>query len=178
MSLIKLEALEGVLQEYGNEVRNLYQDRLILHGHIATGNLLNKVEAVVEVNGTKYEVSLDHLEEYWKWVEYDTKPHWPPRDAILNWIRVKPIIPRPDNRGRIPTPESLAFLIGRAMAGKSPNQLNLKNPFGGTTGTHELEDAIADLNAKYKDKIIYALTEDGESLARVIAIQLKGDLQM
>lgn len=178
MALIKLDALVEVLQEYGNEVRNLYQDRLILHGHIATGNLLNKVEAVVDVNGTKYEVSLDHLEEYWKWVEYDTKPHWPPRDAILKWIQVKPIIPRPDKKGRIPTPETLAFLISRAMAGKSPNQLLLKNPFGGTTGTHELEEAISALNAKYRDKIIYALTEDGESLARVIAIQLKGDLQM
>lgn len=172
---MRLDRLEEVLREYGEEVRNLYQDRLILHQHIASGKLLNGAEVILTVNGTRYTVSLN-LQDYWKWVEYDTKPHWPPREAILKWIQIKPIIPRPDKRGRIPSPETLAFLIGRAMAGKSPNQLNLKNPFGGTTGTHDLDRAIKDVNAKFEDRIIYALTEDADTIARVLTVQIKGEI--
>ena len=38
--LLNTENLQAVLMEYGVAVRNLYQDRLILHDRIATGDLL------------------------------------------------------------------------------------------------------------------------------------------
>ena len=78
--LLNTENLRAVLEEYGVAVRNLYQDRLILHDRIATGDLLNSVETRVEYNGTAYEVKMD-LADYWRYVEMDTEPHWPPPSA-------------------------------------------------------------------------------------------------
>jgi len=173
MELLNFDNLMAVLQEYAQEVRNLYQDNLIRNDRIATGGLLNSVEYQVMFNGVAYEVQLK-LEEYWKYVEEDTKPHWPPMNKILEWISAKPIIPRPDDRGRIPTPKQLAFLIGRAMAGKSPNQSNLKNPNGGTEGTHDLQSAIEVVNARYRDKIVYAIGKDTEVITKVILGGIKG----
>lgn len=89
MELVTLDNLKAVLEEYGQAVRNLYQDNLILHDRIASGDLLNSVEFRVVEGDHTYEVQLT-LAEYWKFVEYDTKPHWPPVAALLEWIRVKP----------------------------------------------------------------------------------------
>jgi len=49
-------------------------------------------------------------EEYWLYVEYGTSPHWPPPEAIEEWIRVKGIA------GDATTISQLAFLIGRKIA--------------------------------------------------------------
>ena len=57
--LLNTDNLQAVLMEYGVAVRNLYQDRLILHDRIATGDLLNSVEVHVDYNGEAYEVKLD-----------------------------------------------------------------------------------------------------------------------
>jgi len=176
MELVTLDNLKAVLEEYGQAVRNLYQDNLILHDRIASGDLLNSVEFRVVEGDHTYEVQLE-LAEYWKFVEYDTKPHWPPVSAILEWIRVKPVLPRPDDKGRIPTPQQLAFLIGRAIAGKSPNQEKLKNPQGGTKGSHDLETSIEAINAQFKDKIIYALSADTSQIMKILIGEIRGALQ-
>ena len=42
-------------------------------------------------------------------------PGEPMRKAILDWIKVKPVTPRPDKHGRIPTLKQLAFLIARKI---------------------------------------------------------------
>jgi hypothetical protein len=174
MELIRFDRLRETLEAYGEEVRNLYQDNLITHDRIASGGLLNSVDFEVTGSGQRWEVTLSLL-PYWKYVEYDTRPHWPPLDKILEWIRIKPVIPRPDKNNIRPTERQLAFLIGRAMAGLSPNQKNLKNPNGGTTGTHDLQDALDEINAKYREKIVYAIAEDGQTLYRMLNI--RGELE-
>ena len=159
MELIDLNNLMAVLEEYGNEVRNLYQDKLIQNDRIATGELLNNVESQVVVNGQTYEVQLTHLQEYWKYIENGTKPHFPPMDKILEWIMVKPVLPRPNDDGDLPTPRQLAYLIAREI---SEN---------GTEGTHDLQDAIQEVNAKYRQRIAEALGHDMEFYIRkVIAL--------
>lgn len=158
-TLITLSATEDALAAYAKEVCELYRDNLIKSDRLATEGLLNSVQTEVTRDGQAYLVTMT-LADYWKYVEWDTKPHWPPRDALLKWIRVKPIIPRPDKRGRLPKPEQLAFLIGRAMAGKSPNQENCANPQGGTTGSHDLADAVTNCNRKHEGLIAEALTKD------------------
>lgn len=157
--LFPLDNTEKVLREFAVALRKAYKDELAKNGHIATGNLSNIIEQDVVVDGHTYIVYLD-LRDYWQYVEWDTKPHWPPRDAILKWIRVKKIVPRPDSKGRIPTPKQLAFLISRAMAGKSPNQAKCKNPQGGTTGTHDLETAREQVLDSWMDRIRQAIGED------------------
>lgn len=162
MELLNFENLRKVLEEYGQEVRNLYQDKLILHDRVASGELLNSVEFVVEGNGQRWEVSLN-VAKYWKYVENDTRPHWPPVNKILEWIRVKPVLPRPDKNGKLPTPEGLAFLIARKISRV------------GTKGTHDLEGSIEEINERYREKIVYAIAKDGETLYRMMNI--KGELE-
>lgn len=151
--------LMGVLQDLARDVKDNYKEHLELHGRRASGTLLDSIYTQVEVRGSRYIVWIN-MADYWKFVEEDTKPHWPPLDAILSWIRVKPIIPRPDANGKIPTPATLAFLIGRAMAGKSPNQANCKNPQGGTTGTHDLRDTERAVIPMYVERLQEALHRD------------------
>lgn len=139
--------VQRVLDEYAVAVRNAYQDNLIRSDRIASGNLLNNAEYKVTRNGTEFVVSLS-LVPYWKYIEYGTKPHWPPPDKILEWIKIKPVIPRPDKEGKIPSPQSLAYLISRAIS---------KN---GTKGSNDLTDALRDINPMYADAIAEALRQD------------------
>ena len=146
--LLNTDNLQAVLMEYGIAVRNLYQDRLILHDRIASGELLNSVDNVrVEFDGQAYEVKID-LAEYWRYVEMDTEPHWPPPSAILKWIQAKPVLPRPMKNGKLPTPQQLAFLIGRKISEK------------GTKGIPDLTDSVEDMNKAFQERIATALAQD------------------
>ena len=146
--LIDTSHLRAVLMEYGIAVRNLYQDRLILHDRIASGELLNSVDNVrVDFDGTTYEVKLD-LAEYWRYVEMDTEPHWPPPGALLKWISYKISMPRPMKNGKLPTPEQLDFLIRRKIA------------VFGTEGIPDLTDSVQDMNTAFRERIAEALAAD------------------
>lgn len=152
---LKFDNLTRVLEEYGNEVRNSYQDALILSNSIAAGELLNSVEFNVRSRGRSFAVVLT-LMDYWQYVEEGTKPHWPPPSAILKWIQAKPVIPRPDRNGRLPSPQSLAYLIGRKIARE------------GTKGTHDLSKTLEALNNEYREKIAEAFAKDVGDEMRLI----------
>lgn len=148
-------ALRSVLEEYGVALRNAYQDNLIASDRIATGDLLNSVEVrVVGPDGGDWRV-IFNLAEWWKWVEDDTRPHWMPKGTLLGWIAAKPVLPRPDDKGRLPTPEQLDYLIRRRIAGESPKGLP-----GGTKGTHDLERAEESLVGEWMPRIAAALQRD------------------
>ena len=136
-----------VLKDYAIELRNTLQDSYINDDRIATGDLLNSVEYIIEKDDRQIEVSLQ-LEEWWKYVEEDTKPHFPPPDAMLNYIKAKPILPKPDRNGKLPTPNQLAYLIGRKISEV------------GTTGTHNVRDTVRLMNERYEEKIGQAISED------------------
>ena len=170
MELLELTELQKVLQDFATDIRDRYRDVLAHNDHIASRKLVDSIKTQVVVGDNAYEVTMT-LEDYWKYVEEDTPPHWPPRDAILKWIDVKPIIPRPDDNGRIPSPKQLAFLIGRAMAGKSPNQEKLKNPNGGTTGTHDRAQTKDDILPWWRDQISQALGHDMENYIRKLVME-------
>lgn len=147
-----------VLKEYAIELRNTLQDSYITDDRIATGDLLNSVEYIIEKDDRQIEVSLQ-LEEWWKYVEEDTKPHFPPPDAMLNYIKAKPILPKPDRNGKLPTPNQLAYLIGRKISEV------------GTTGTHNVRDTVRLINERYEEKIGQAISEDINNELDVIIIQ-------
>ena len=160
--LIGFENLERVLLEYGKEVRNLYQLNLIHNDRIASGNLLNSVEFDLEVNGRMFNVCLDWGDvDYWKYIEEGRNPgKFPPTNKILEWIRIKPVIPRPDSRGKLPTPKQLAFLIGRKIANE------------GYEGTHDIKNANDTIFSRFEPKIIAALAQDMESYLQKIVIEI------
>ena len=168
-ALFEPTELLAVLQDLARDAKEGYRDLLEQHDHIASGELYKSISTTIEVEGSTYIVWME-MADIWKYVEYDTKPHWPPREAILNWIKIKPVIPRPDENGKIPSPETLAFLIGRAMAGKSPNQPYLKNPKGGTTGTHDFRTSRDAVVAFYEERLKEALHRDAlEYIEKVLA---------
>lgn len=142
--LLDTVELEQVLRELGEDVRQGYMDELLQHDRKATGTLLDSVTAIVDVQGDVYEVKLQ-LADYWKYVEEGTAPHWPPRKAILDWIKAKPVIPRPDSKGRIPSQESLAFLISRKIARV------------GTEGSHDLQKTLDAVMPVWDEKLRLAL---------------------
>lgn len=169
-TLISFENLQKALEEYGKEAKAQYQKNLlemrytkgknpVLTNRIASGELYNSVQSLVIVNGQRYSVVLS-LADYWKYIE-NGRPagKFPPTSKILEWITVKPVIPRPDDYGRIPTPKQLAFLIGRKIAND------------GSEGSHELKNASDTIYNKYYSKIVAALSKDLGGYLEKIVIQ-------
>ena len=107
MELIDLTELQRVLQDFATDIRDRYKDVLANNDHIASRKLVESVKTQVVVGDTYFEVTMT-LEDYWKYVENDTKPHFPPPDAILRWIEVKPVIPRSARNAQIPKRKQLA----------------------------------------------------------------------
>lgn len=146
-TLISLQATEAVLADYAAEVQRVYKERLVSDDRIATEELINSVQTQIVRNDTAYLVTMN-IAEHWKWVEWDTRPHWPPPDALLKWITVKPVIPRPLKNGKLPTPKQLAYLIGKKISEE------------GTKGSLDLTRTVAEVNAKYEPLLAEALQKD------------------
>ena len=149
--LISSEVLQNflsTLDEYAEKAKELYKRKLTDKGINASYKLLNSVETTVKRNDDEFIVSIN-LEDYWVFVENGRKAgRFPPIDKILEWIRVKPVIPYSDSRGRIPTEESLAFLISRKIAEQ------------GTEGRHVLAETVEELNNYYLPLLQQALDRD------------------
>lgn len=164
--LIELTELQRVLQDLANDIRDNYKEHLRFNDrYTARGvpsgysqTLIDSVKTQVEIGDRAWEVTMT-LNDYWKYVEDDTKPHFPPVSKLLEWVTIKPVIPRPDARGRIPSPQTLAFLIGRAISEH------------GTTGTHDLEKVKDGVIPWYREKIAAALGHDMENYIRKIVVE-------
>lgn len=112
--------LQEALEEIGKEVVKVYKEKLSTPDasgftRIASGQLVNTMNFLVARDDREIWIEL-HLQDYWKYLEYGTKPHWPPVDAIRDWIKIKPVLPRPDKNGKLPTEQQLAYLIGRKIS--------------------------------------------------------------
>lgn len=151
-SLIRWDNLYKVLNDYAVEFRNALQDSYIEDDRLASGELINSCEYIIEKDNISISVSIQ-IADYYKYIESGTKPHWPPVDAMLNYVKVKPILPRPDSRGKLPTPEQLAYLIGRKIS-----QV-------GTEGTNNFHKTAEQVNEKYLPLIEEAITKDVDGMA-------------
>ena len=115
-----------VTQEISNicqELLNRYKEEIKNSGHNASGSLANTATYRCSFNGKYFEVYFN-LQEYWKYLENGTKPHFPPISAIEKWITVKHIIPT-TRSGRVPSTKQLAFLIARSISenGTKPTKI-------------------------------------------------------
>lgn len=158
--LINFAELQQVLQDYAKEAEEIYKYQISLGGKNASRKLTDTIKSNVLVGEQSYEVTLT-LQDYWKYIEAGRAPgKFPPVGAIMNWISVKPIIPRPDSDGRIPTPKQLSFLIGRKIM-----EEGIK-PFPALQTTKEELDKI------YHEKLSAALGHDVSNYIRkVIAVK-------
>lgn len=161
-SELKFTNVSRVLKEYGQAVADLYKDRLADKDVNASNALTNSVRYIVRKQGRNFDVSISLL-DYWKYIEYGRKPgKFPPPDVIREWVKVKPVVPRPID-GITPTNNQLAYLIGRKIAreGIAPRPI--------------LKESIQHVNAYYEQSIEQALLEDLSDTMTAIIIEAFGD---
>lgn len=149
---LTLEHLRAVLAEYATDVLEAYKAAHIASGRPASHKLLDTARAIVDTGDGWVQVSLN-LQDYWKYIEFGTAPHWPPLDAIEKWILVKPVDPYPDERGRKPTPRELA------------RKIRWKISQEGTEGSEDLLKAVEEINARYEQRIEDAIAADMDAMA-------------
>lgn len=111
------------MKEICGDLLKRYKDALRDNGKTASGTLEKTAKYNIDFNGRYVEVTFK-LQEYWKYLENGTRPHFPPMDAIERWITVKRIIPRTTGR-KVPSTRQLAYLICREISinGTKPTKL-------------------------------------------------------
>lgn len=185
MDEIKFTNTERVLKDMADAMIQFMRNRLSNNNTNASYALSNSLNYIIETERGAIEVSVS-LEEYWKYVENGTSPHWPPTNKIEEWIKVKPVIPevRPvtyhwytngRKRGepktiynertvnKVPTVKQLAYLISRKISinGTKPQ------PFFWSS----VEDAVQE----FEDRLQEAITEDVGEIVNLIITPLKFD---
>lgn len=108
--------LSNALRQFIQDFIQTYKELLVRDNKKASGNLIRSIKELdIEFSSGHYIGSIS-LASYWKYVEYGRKPgKWPPRDKILEWVKIKPVLPRPNGNAKPPTQEQLAFLIQRKI---------------------------------------------------------------
>lgn len=134
-----------------NQLLDVYKKGL--ESNKASGQLIQTASADVQFDGRYFEVIFS-LQDYWKYIENGTRPHWPPIDAIEKWIRVKRLVPRAGSNGKIPTTHQLAYLISRKISIK------------GTPANKTLDNSV---NSPEVDQIL-------DNLVEVITNQLQEEI--
>ena len=146
--------LQQVLGDFTKDVAETYKSLLLRDGKNATGELISSIKPMTPelVNGA-FECSLS-LAPHWKYVENGRKAgKFPPIDNILDWVKAKPQLARPNRLDRKEiTPKQLAFLVARKIATK------------GIQPGNQLEEAIDIVYARWKDRIDAAITADIEAI--------------
>ena len=127
--LIELTELHQILQDYAKEAEEIYKYQIALGNKNASRKLVDTIKSNVKVGDKSYEVTLN-LQHYWKYIEGGTKgtesspagavypAHFPPPWALERWINFKPILPRPNQFGKIPSPKSLSYAMAHTIERK------------------------------------------------------------
>lgn len=154
---LKLKRTYAVLEQYAEAWKKAYKAELIANGKRATGDLIKTIKAKVVVKGEAISAVLS-VQDYYKYVENGRRKgaKQPPIDAILKWIKDKPVVPRENDAGRVPTQKQLAFMIARSIAEN------------GIPATHAMRDANEVTFAAFEPRLRTALEDDLESAAGII----------
>lgn len=145
---IEWRRLRQVLNDFADYVIRVSRENLGANGSYASGLLGDSMEKIVEIGDNRFSVSIV-LQDYWEYVENGRKPgKFPPPNRIREWILVKPVRPRPDSRGKLPTVNQLAYLIGRKISLEGIP----KRPF--------FRPAVEEAKAYYEEAISLAIDED------------------
>ena len=146
--------LQQVLDDFTKDVAETYKSLLLRDGKNATGELISSIKPMTpELVDGAFECSLS-LAPHWKYVENGRRPgKFPPIDNILDWVKAKPLLARPNRLDRKEiAPKQLAFLVARKIATK------------GIQPGNQLEEAIDIVYARWKDRIDAAITADIETV--------------
>ena len=146
--------LQQVLDDFTKDVAETYRGLLLRDGKNATGELISSIKPMTPelVDGT-FQCSLS-LAPHWKYVENGRKAgKFPPMDNIVDWVKVKPQLARPNRLDRKEiSQKQLACLVARKIATK------------GIQPGNQLEEAMDIVYTRWKDRIDAAITADIEAI--------------
>lgn len=150
-----MKELVKTLKEWAPIFETRYKENLL--DSVSSGDLINTMTSTVRTTGGQYSIVIK-LNDYWYYVENGRKPgKFPPVDAMLEFIREKPIFPEPytlpSGRQVVPTEMQLAYLVGRKIATE------------GYEGTKAFETTLDSLMSDFL-----------ESLRKAIIIDLKTEI--
>lgn len=159
------EHTEKVLNDLGNELAELYKQKLANEGvNTSKMSLSNSVKPVIDKGENFIELGISLL-YYWKYIEEGRPPTTNSGDGtvrkkILEWIKEKPITPYPDEKGKVPTEEQLSYMIANKI--HKYGWYNQKSGDGYTQfqGKHLMSTSIEEIKVKYMDLIDEAITQD------------------
>lgn len=108
-----------VLQEWGQKLIEEYRFNLAAGDNNATHNLEKSLKYFVRKGKSEIELTLN-LEDYYKFLERGRGKTINGGDGVVvkkiaEWITVKHILPRPDEKGKLPTPMQLAYAIAQKI---------------------------------------------------------------
>lgn len=161
MEDIELNNVKMVLDEYALKFQELIKRKIVDKDKKASGSLLASINMSIEVFGERYTVYLNSR-DYLKYIELGTKPHWPPVEPILQWVKDKKL-PTKESTGNknLPTEKQLTYLVRR--------KIGLK----GTDAVPLVAETEEQLNEIYMEKLEDALMEDIQNSLSIINIQIR-----
>lgn len=187
MTTLDWKHLQDVLMRYGQYFIEQARKNLGKNKSYASGTLGDTMSPVVEINGNSFKVYVS-IQTYWDYVENGRRPgKFPPPNRIKEWIRVKPIKPKP-----LKDPvESMSYALQKSIAKKRPGKkapprkvlvdwiekkgikprelpttdqlaylIGHKIAKEGTKPQPFFQPALDEANAHFKDMIDYAILED------------------
>lgn len=152
--------LQTALNSFIEDFIRTYKGLLIRDGKKASGNLISSLKPVsIEFSNNKMQGSIE-IASYWKYVEYGRRPgKFPPVNKILDWIKIKPVIPRPINGLKAPTEKQLAFLISRKIARD------------GIKPGNQYEEAMNIVWARWEKPISDAISKDLQEIVDLVTFK-------
>lgn len=149
--------LDTIGKRLVTQYRQALQDKDI---NTTEHSLSDSVKYEIDMGERWIEVNLSLL-DYWKYVEYGTRPHWAPKAPIERWITVKPLLPVPDKNGRLLTPKQQAYLVRRKIAQY------------GTEAKNVLSESLNDVMYRFNEALEEAVTKDVSAGVDILLLQLQ-----
>lgn len=138
------------IRDICTQIYDVYRNKMEQAGYDKNGELYNFKE-IVEYKDNLFELSV-LVPDYFPFAENGRKPGgFPPPDAILKWIQVKRLVPRPGRDGKLPSTNQLVYLISRKIA------------LHGTEGKHLLQQTIDETYDTLVDRLVEAIADKIEN---------------
>lgn len=144
---ISLVEVGRVLSDYTKRFEELIKRKIQDEDMVATGNLLASISTEVVLNGVIYKVILNSL-DYIRYLESGTKPHFPPEEPIIKWIRARKLPTRETCGGNLPSEKQLSFLVRRKIG------------LEGTQARPIIATTTKELNEQFMPRLLEALKTD------------------
>lgn len=146
---LTFDNLNSTIYSFLTDFVATYKSILIREGKNPKGNLIRTLKPIgIEFTSDQISGSIE-IADYWKYVEYGRRPgRFPPPNAIIEWVRTRPVIPRAKNGIKPPTEKQLAFLVSRKISEK------------GIQSGNQYTEALDICWERWKDKIEDAVSKD------------------